>query len=106
MRFAHTLDVARTQGLARGGVQAAKEMLCVKSPVGQCHIISPLKGVVIKRHVQAGTFFKAGIAIFTVADDSTLLAKAVVGEAQISELSVGTPVKITVNAYATNSIKE
>jgi RND family efflux transporter MFP subunit len=104
---AHTLDVARTQrDLARGGVQAAQgNVMLLKARLDNANIISPLNGVVIKRHVQAGTFSKAGIAIFTVADVSTLLAKAVVGEAQISELSVGTPVKITVNALRDQQYK-
>ena len=43
--------------------------------------------------------------IFAVADTTTLLAKAMVGEAQIAELSVGTPVKISLNAYPGQEFK-
>ena len=104
---AHTLDSARTQrDLAQGSVNAAQgNLLLLKTRLDNARIISPLTGVVIKRYVQAGTFSKAGSPIFAVADTTTLLAKAMVGEAQIAELSVGTPVKISLNAYPGQEFK-
>ena len=97
---AHTLDSARTQrDLAMGGLKAAEgNLLLLKARLDNANILSPLSGVVIRRHVQAGTFSKAGAAIFTVADTSTLLAKAVVGEAQITELALGKSVNVKVDA--------
>ena len=97
---AHTLDSARTQrDLAMGGLKAAQgNLLLLKARLDNANILSPLSGVVIRRHVQAGAFSKAGIAIFTVADTSTLLAKAVVGEAQITELALGKSVSVKVDA--------
>lgn len=104
---AHTLDSARTQrDLARGGLHAAEgNLLVLKTRLDNANIVSPLSGVVIRRHVQAGTFSKAGVAIFTVADTSSLLAKAMVGEGQITELTLGTPVKISVNALQGQQFK-
>ena len=104
---AHTLDSARTQrDLAQGSVNAAQgNLLLLKTRLDNARIISPLTGVVIKRYVQAGTFSKAGSPIFAVADTTTLLAKAMVGEAQIAELSVGPPVKISLNAYPGQEFK-
>ena len=97
---AHTLDSARTQrDLAMGGLKAAEgNFLLLKARLDNANVLSPLNGVVIRRHVQAGTFSKAGVAIFTVADTSTLLAKAVVGEAQITELALGKSVSVKVDA--------
>lgn len=97
---AHTLDSARTQrDLAMGGLKAAEgNFLLLKARLDNANILSPLNGVAIRRHVQAGTFSKAGAAIFTVADTSTLLAKAVVGEAQITELALGKSVNVKVDA--------
>ena len=97
---AHTLDSARTQrDLAMGGLKAAEgNLLLLKARLDNANILSPLSGVVIRRHVQAGTFSKAGAAIFTVADTSNLLAKAVVGEAQITELALGKSVNVKVDA--------
>ena len=104
---AHTLDSARTQrDLAMGGLQAARgNFLLLKARLDNANILSPLNGVVIRRHVQAGTFSKAGIAIFTVADTSTLLAKAVVGEAQITELALGKSVNVKVDALKGQEFK-
>ena len=97
---AQALDSARTQrDLAQGGVTAAEgNLLLLRTRLENANIVSPLAGIVVKRYVQAGTFSKAGAPIVAVADVSSLLAKAVVGEAQISELKVGIPVKIRVNA--------
>jgi len=97
---AQSLDSARTQrDLAQGGVRAAQgNLLLLKARLDNANIVSPLNGVVIRRYVQAGTFTKAGVAIVTVADVSTLLAKAVVGESQIAEVSLSKPVVIKVNA--------
>ena len=95
-----TLDSARTQrDLAQGGVNAAMgNLMLLKARLENANIICPLNGVVVKRYVQAGTFSKAGSPIVAVADVSSLLAKAVVGEAQVQEVKVGVPVKIRVNA--------
>ncbi len=104
---AHTLDSARTQrDLALGGVRAAQgNLILLKARLDNANILSPLNGVVIRRHVQAGAFSKAGAAIFTVADVSTLLAKAVVGEAQIAELTLGKSVNVKVDALKGQEFK-
>ena len=104
---AHTLDSARTQrDLALGGERAAQgNLLLLKARLDNANILSPMNGVVIRRHVQAGAFSKAGAAIFTVADVSTLLAKAVVGEAQITELSLGKSVNVKVDALKGQEFK-
>ena len=104
---AHTLDSARTQrDLALGGARAAQgNLILLKTRLDNANILSPLNGVVIRRHVQAGAFSKAGAAIFTVADVSTLLAKAVVGEAQITELTLGKSVNVKVDALKGQEFK-
>jgi len=104
---AQTLDSARTQrDLAQGGVNAAEgNLLLLRARLENANIVSPLTGVVVKRYVQAGTFSKAGAPIVTVADVTSLLAKAVVGEAQISELKLGIPVAIRVNALKDQEFK-
>ena len=104
---AHTLDSARTQrDLALGGVRAAQgNLILLKTRLDNANILSPLNGVVIRRHVQAGAFSKAGAAIFTVADVSTLLAKAVVGEGQLAELTLGKSVNVKVDALKGQEFK-
>jgi RND family efflux transporter MFP subunit len=104
---AQSLDSARTQrDLAQGGVTAAEGNLrLLRARLENANIVSPLTGVVVKRYVQSGTFSKAGAAIVAVADVSSLLAKAVVGEAQVAELKLGTSVTIRVNALKDQEFK-
>lgn len=97
---AQTLDSARTKrDLAAGQVRAAEGALSLyDSKLTGATITSPRDGVVVKRHLQAGFYAKAGSPLVTVADISTLLAKATVGEAEISQLMLGASVKVKIEA--------
>lgn len=97
---AQMLDGARTKrDLSLGQVRAAEGSLAlVQEKLNNANVLAPREGVVTKRYLQAGAYTRAGSAIVTVADVSSLLAKATVGEAQVADLAVGTPVEITINA--------
>lgn len=97
---AQMLDGARTKrDLSLGQVRAAEGSLAlVQEKLNNANVLAPREGVVTKRYLQAGAYTRAGSAIVTVADVSSLLAKATVGEAQVADLAVGTPVKVTINA--------
>lgn len=97
---AQMMDSARTKRLlAQGQVQAAQGALnLVQEKLNEGAVMAPRDGVITKRYVQAGTYTHAGSAIVTLSDVSSLLAKATVGEAQVSSLSVGAPVKVKVDA--------
>ncbi|MEN6411656.1 MAG: efflux RND transporter periplasmic adaptor subunit [Veillonellales bacterium] len=99
---AQMLDNARTKrDLAAGQVKAAEGGLALmEEKLNNARIVVPQDGVVTKRYVQSGTFTRAGSPIVTVADVSTLLAKATIGEAQIGELQVGTTVKVKLDALS------
>lgn len=94
------LDTARIKrDLALGQVQSAEGNLSLlQARLENANVVAPRTGIVVKRQLQAGFYAKAGSPIVTIADITSLLAKATVSEGQISELSVGTPVKIKVNA--------
>lgn len=97
---AQALDTARTKrDLAAGQVRAAEgNVMLLEEKLNNATVTTPKRGVVTKRLVQAGTFARAGSAIVTMADTTTLLAQATVGESQIADLAVGTTVKIRVDA--------
>jgi membrane fusion protein (multidrug efflux system) len=97
---AQLLDSARTkQELAQGQVQAAQGALnLVQEKLNQGSVVAPRDGIVTKRYVQSGTYTNAGSPIVTVADVSSLLAEATVGEAQVSSIAVGTNVKVKLDA--------
>ncbi|WP_414714944.1 efflux RND transporter periplasmic adaptor subunit [Sporomusa sp.] len=95
-----TLDSARTKrDLAGGQVRAAEgAMALYDSKLTGATVTAPRGGVVVKRFLQPGFYTKAGSSIVTVADISTLLAKATVGEAEITQLKQGASVKVKVDA--------
>jgi len=97
---AQMLDGARTKrDLSLGQVRAAEGSLAlVQEKLNNANVLVPRDGVITKRYLQAGAYTRAGSAIVTVADVSNLLAKATVGEAQVADLAVGTPVKVTIDA--------
>lgn len=97
-----TYDTARIKrDLNFGKVKAAQGNLDqLTTRLNNARIIAPRDGVVVKRHLQAGFFAKAGTAIISIADTSSLLAKATLGEGQITEVKVGSPATVIVNALA------
>lgn len=67
---------------------------------------SPMSGVVITRGVEIGetvtsgvSSFNAGTVLFTVADLKSLIVRVNLNEVDIAKVSVGQPVRITLDAY-------
>ncbi len=72
----------------------------------KARIRSPMAGVVIKRDVELGesvmsgvSSFNAGTVLFTVADLSSLIIRVKLNEVDIAKVTVGQPVRITLDAY-------
>ncbi|HMM20266.1 MAG TPA: efflux RND transporter periplasmic adaptor subunit [Selenomonadales bacterium] len=97
---AQSLDNARTKrDLNIGQVRSAEGNLALlQARLDNANVVSPRDGIVVKRYLQSGYYTKTGSAIVTVADTSSLLAKATIGEGQIQEIAMGAPVTIRVNA--------
>lgn len=97
-----SLDTARIKrDLAIGQLRSAEGNLALlQARLDNANVIAPRDGVIVKRHVQSGYYTKAGSPIVTLADVSALLAKAVVGEAQVHELAVGAKVTVQLGAFA------
>lgn len=95
-----TLDTARTKrDLALGQVRSAQGNLSLlQTRLDNANILAPRNGIVIKRYLQAGSFAKAGAQIVSIADISSLLGKATIGESQLGEVTIGNQVKIKINA--------
>src|SRR5512140_2569965 len=82
----------------------------VTSSSQRARVTSPMDGVVITRGVELGdtitsgvSSFNAGTVLFTVADLNTLLVKVNLNEVDIAKISVGQPVRITLDAYPQKS---
>ena len=95
-----TLDSMRIKrDLAVGDVRIAEgNLTLLQAKLDNARILAPRSGVIVKRPVQAGYYTKAGSPIVTLADTSSLLAKAVIGEAQVKDIIPGTAVKVVVDA--------
>lgn len=95
-----TLDTMRIKrDLALGQLRSAEgNMSLLTARLENANITAPRNGVVIKRLVQSGYYTKSGSAIVTLADTSSLLAKATVGEAQMQDIIIGSTVKVLVSA--------
>jgi len=69
-------------------------------------VTAPMAGVVIKKGVELGetvtsgvSSFNAGTVLFTVADLKSLIIRVNLNEVDIAKVSVGQPVRITLDAY-------
>ncbi len=72
----------------------------------QFNVVSPANGVILDRRVEVGDLvmsgvsgFNAGTPLFDVADTQALKVDAFVNEVDLGKISVGFPVKITVDAF-------
>ena len=97
---AQTLDAAKSKrDLAIGQVRSAQgNLTLLQARLDNANIAAPRPGIIIKRQLQSGFFAKAGTPIVTMADITSLLAKATIGEAQINQLKIGNSVKVQVDA--------
>lgn len=71
-----------------------------QSRLGFTDIITPHAGTVMTRYLQTGDYAKAGTPIFMIADTSVMLAKATVGEGQITQVKLGDTAQVLVEALS------
>ncbi|HWR39412.1 MAG TPA: efflux RND transporter periplasmic adaptor subunit [Patescibacteria group bacterium] len=72
----------------------------LQSRLGDTTIVTPHGGTVMNRYLQAGDYAKAGTAIFTIADTGVMLAKATVGEGQITQVKLGDMAQVLIEALS------
>ncbi|MBP2651157.1 MAG: efflux transporter, family, subunit [Firmicutes bacterium] len=94
-------DTARIKrDLAIGQLQTAEGSLAqLRERLNNAQVTAPRSGIITKRYLQAGYYAKTGSAIVAVADVTSLLVKATVGEAQLPEVAVSTPAIVKINAF-------
>ena len=82
-----------------GKVRSAEgNMALIQTRFDNANIVAPRDGIIVKRWVQSGYYTKTGAAIVSLADTSSLLAKATIGEAQVQDIAIGSVVKVIVSA--------
>lgn len=97
---AQALDTARIKrDLAIGQLRSAEGTLAqLKARLDNANLPAPRDGVITKRYMQAGYYAKTGSPIVSLADVSSMLVKASVGEAQVSQLRIGMPALVQIAA--------
>lgn len=82
---------------AQGQLTSAKgKFLGAEAQVNYTNIRTPIRGVVTDRTLFAGETAPAGMAIVTVMDTSSMIAKVHMAQVQAQSLSLGAPAKLTV----------
>lgn len=63
------------------------------------HIHSPNKGIVVKKHIQEGSYVKPGMTLYTIADLSKIWVYADIFEYELPWVKVGQKVRMTLSYY-------
>jgi RND family efflux transporter MFP subunit len=108
-------DFVARRDIAAENVKAARQRYAIVEghgiPISADHVqrarvTAPMSGVIITKGVELGetvtsgvSSFNAGTVLFTLADLRTLLIKVNLNEVDIAKVSVGQPVRITLDAY-------
>jgi len=95
-----SLDTARIKrDLAIGQLTSAQGVVAqLSARLENANVTASRAGIVTMRYLQAGTYAKTGTPIVKLADVSFLLAKASVGEDEVSQLKVGSAAVVKVGA--------
>jgi RND family efflux transporter MFP subunit len=86
--------------LAAAALSAAKANLeLAQVNLQESEVDSPIDGIVIAKHIDQGNMIRAGDKIVTVADLKIVKVVASVAEKYSSQIAVGTPAELTVDAF-------
>jgi membrane fusion protein (multidrug efflux system) len=95
------LELAKAQyAVAQGRVTASRAHLAVvEAQLGNTLIVSPISGVVARKWMMPGDIAQPGQPIFTIYDLHDIWVTANLEETKLASISVGSPVRISVDAY-------
>ena len=60
----------------------------------KCHVIAPVKGIVLEKYVEKGEFVAIGKPLFKMADTKSMFIRAYVTSAQLKNIKVGQKAKV------------
>jgi membrane fusion protein (multidrug efflux system) len=95
------LDLAKAQyAVAQSHVTASRAQLAVvETQLGNTVIVSPISGVVARKWMMPGDIAQPGQPIYTIYDLRDIWVTANLEETKLAAISVGSPVRISVDAY-------
>jgi membrane fusion protein (multidrug efflux system) len=78
--------------------QARAEAAIADTQLARTQVRAPFAGRLGKRHVDAGAMLSVGTPLFTLVDDSVLEFEAQVASRDLAKVSLGIPVRLTIDA--------
>ncbi len=99
------VTIARAQMVAaEAGVRTADANIAqAKLQLGYTHIVAPAAGYVARRTVEVGNYVNAGQSLLAIVQPACWVT-ANLKESQLTDLRVGQPAKITVDAFAAHAL--
>ena len=79
-----------TQALDKQTAAADVQKAQLKDMLRKCHILSPIKGIVLEKYVEQGEF----VPLFKIADTESMKLRAYVTSAQLQNIKIGQQVKV------------
>ena len=83
-----------TQALDKQTATAEVQKVQLKDMLRKCHILSPIKGIVLEKYVEQGEFVSVGKPLFKIADTESMKLRAYVTSAQLQNVKIGQKVKV------------
>ena len=83
-----------TQALDKQTAAADVQKAQLKDMLRKCHILSPIKGIVLEKYVEQGEFVSVGKPLFKIADTESMKLRAYVTSAQLQNIKIGQQVKV------------
>jgi membrane fusion protein (multidrug efflux system) len=95
------LELAKARyAVAESQVSASEaQLVVVEIQLGNTQVLSPISGVVARKWMMPGDIAQPGQPIFTVYDLANIWVTANLEETKLAVISVGSPVRISVDAY-------
>ena len=94
-----------TQALDKQMAAADVQKAQLQDMLRKCHILTPIKGIILEKYVEQGEFVSVGKPLFKIADTESMKLRAYVTSAQLQNLKIGQKVKVFAN-YGDGQRKE
>jgi len=91
---------AQVDEINLGVKNAENQVAQARKRVSDATIKAPISGVINRKYIEVGSFVGGGSQLFDIVDVSSLKLKVTANERQVTQLAVGTTVKVTVPAFA------
>ena len=83
-----------TRALDKQTAAAEVQKAQLQDMLRKCHIMTPIKGIVLEKYVEQGEFVNVGKPLFKMADTESMYLRAYVTSTQLQHIKIGQQVKV------------